>query len=224
MFSWFCLENIGCCFGNSSVQNNNLWFQNKTMKTHVTQSLFSKPCDTHDKPVWHPWDSWCDISNSPVIHDVTHLISMRHQCDVNNATHVQRRHWVYTFSTRIIGNAFLVKTTDQKCNNFLRKCVIFMKICIFNNVYIDFQWTVGRRREANQLSLEQPKQLIVSRSTTFLTSSTRTGEYSQSIAKLSWCSGILHTFGNFLKNGTSACDSLQEWKLPSSREWCRDKS
>ena len=27
---------------NSSGQNNNLWFRNKTVKTHVTQSLFSK--------------------------------------------------------------------------------------------------------------------------------------------------------------------------------------
>ena len=77
MFSWFCLEIIGCCFGHSELslghssdQNNTLWFRNKTMKTHVTQSLLS---------TWYPslyirfFSTKYDIIHNTLSHTGTHL-------------------------------------------------------------------------------------------------------------------------------------------------------
>ena len=53
LFSWFCFEIIGCCFGHSETPRDKLLrpnqqpliLKNKTMKTNVTHSLFS--CDMH---------------------------------------------------------------------------------------------------------------------------------------------------------------------------------
>ena len=61
LFSWFCLEIIGYCFGHSELSLGRTLGQilqtktttsdseNKTMKTNVTKSLFSKPADGVNK-------------------------------------------------------------------------------------------------------------------------------------------------------------------------------